>query len=72
MWGLYAGTCDGKLVLFKTCQSVEGPKSKRSSMSPACKESIPNYMELFLSSYSHFRSKKNAMLNIIKQNKVLN
>ena len=29
------------------------------------KETIPNYMELFLSSYSHIRSQWNAMLNII-------
>ena len=35
MWGFKAGTCEGKLVLFKTCQSVEGPESKCSSMSPA-------------------------------------
>ena len=35
MWGFMEGTCEGKLVLFKTCQSVEGHKSKCSSMSPA-------------------------------------
>ena len=35
MCGFKAGTCEGNLVLFKTCQSVEGPKSKYFSMSPA-------------------------------------
>ena len=61
IWGFKAETCEGILVLFKTCQSVAGPLKglnlnflQWAQQAVWQKETIPNYMELFLS--SHIRS----------------
>ena len=45
--GILAGTGEGKHVLFKTCQSVEGLKSKSSLTGPA------NYLTKGINSKLH-------------------